>query len=450
MTRPLLSILLPAFLAVGPVLAGNAADNQGADLQRRLDKLAARIRGAPRLQAAASAFARAQGLKRDHLPILEAYMRKCVALERPRIALIPAGMILRIDPDNADALGLMAFDRAASGDYVEALDYAFRAVLADRHDVADLQNAGQLLAWYDQQPFPPRLENDVLRRIGRVRRLLDNSPVMRQAYERVSALYARQEEINKGLAEKLTEQQQRFLQINEQVMAIDARMREVSHRIEQNRRRIRILRTEYWFARHHPTKLSKHFYPHLAGGLYVGHGGTVHRGSGGLHTPSVIISDGGFVSSLRAKRLRLGLIGESIGDARAEIDALQSRHQMLETQGRTLLPEWRRLRNKIGDLREIIDRKDEAVRRRLAWQPPQIDRKAHEPVEGPEVQPAEAEKTPEDRAAAQLKLARLYAVNGLIESARRYAQSVVDKYPDTPSAPEAARLLGSLEQIDQE
>ncbi len=413
--------------------------------EKELARLTARIEQAGTLQEAAKAFAQGRTIQPYHLPLLEAYMVRTLQLGQERVALTPARMILLIEPNHASALSLISFYAARQGEYPLALEMSSRGVLRDRTDPSLLYNMGQLLAWYDRQVMPPRLDNGVLRRIRIVRQSFQEDPIFQKAYQGVQETYERQEKLTRKLQEELSDEEKRYQRLNQQILAIQADLRDVQDEISEEEAQIRLLHAHRWYNRSAPHVVTV-YRRHPSTGVYVNYDGTWIRGSGYVtHSPGTVVTGTDVVQQqVVIGTGRNEVFEEAVRESKRQIDRLEDREDDLQALGRSLLPEWRRLGNKLGKMRQAVDQTTQAVERRLAWEPPTIEDKVVD-LDGPApiVQPKA--QSPEVRANSYLKLAQLYAANGFVQQARRYANMVLQEYRDTPSAPKAARLLGQLE-----
>jgi tetratricopeptide (TPR) repeat protein len=435
--------IVALLLAASLGLAQEQAEPSQAE--KELAQLTAQVEQAQTVQEAARAFAKGRTIEPYHLPLLEAYMVRMMQLRQERIALTPARMILLVEPNHATALSLISFYTARGGEYPLALEMASRGLLRDRDDPSLLYNMGQLLAWYDRQVMPPRLDNGVLRRIRIVRQSFQEDPIFQKAYQGVQATYQRQEKLTRKLQEELSDEEKRYQQLNQQIMAIQADLRDVQDQISEEEAQIRLLHAQRWYNRSAPNVVTVYRrYPST--GVYVNYDGTWIRGSGYVtHSPGTVVTGTDVVhQQVVIGTGRDDVFEEAVREVKRQIDRLEDQEDDLQALGRSLLPEWRRLGNKLGKMRQAVDQVTQAVERRLAWEPPTIGEKvidldAPAPIVPPKPQ------SPEVRANSYLKLAQLYADNGFHQQARRYARMVLEEYRDTPSAPEAARLLGQLE-----
>lgn len=424
-------------------LAQEAPEPSKAD--KELAGLTAQIEQAETIQEAAKAFATGRTIQPYHLPLLEAYMVRAMQLGQERVALTPARMILLVEPNHASALSLISFYAARGGEYPLALEKASRGVLRDRDDASLLYNMGQLLAWYDRQVMPPRLDNGILRRIRIVRQDFQGNPIFQKAYQSVQETYERQEKLARKLQEELSDEEKRYQQLNQQILAIQADLHDIQDEISEEEAQVRLLHAHRWYNRS-ATKVVTVYRRHPSTGVYVNYDGTWIRGSGYVtHSPGTVVTGTDVVH----EKVVIGtgrdeVFEEALRESRRQIDRLEDREDDLQALGRSLMPEWRRLGNKLGRMRQAVDQVSQAVERRLAWEPPIINDKVID-LDAPARIVAPKPQSPEVKANSYLKLAELYAANGFTQQARRYARMVVVEFRDTPSAPEAARLLGQLE-----
>ena len=457
MRKVILATALVA-VAIGSAAPAPAQD----DIQaRQIEALTKYIVEADNIRTAAAAYARANAIDPTNLTILNAYLRKALQLGRTEIALIPARRLVDLQPGNALAWGTLAYEAAKAGEQVKALRYAVQASAAAPDDAALAANVGQLLAWYDRQAFPPRLDNATLQAIAKVRAALADKAAFKAAYERTEGLYARQGEVNDDLRKELARLERQQDETQRQLLAIDAQLRDLNDEIDEQEELIDALRVDRYAMRFYTTRIPRVYSPtagysssFLGGssfnfryggdwGLIAGHLGSVSTGV------PVLVGTGSdlFVSSYPAHRYRRNMLGRSIDRADNRIDSLENTERVLRAQGLALLKDYRTLSAEVVELRKKISSTDEAVQRRLAWATPAVDGVStpenNRPIQGP-AQKIEIPANPAAEAERHLKMARLYLRNGFREKAAEHLNAILDDYPDTPSADEAARLRASM------
>lgn len=401
---------------------------------------------------ARTALRRAQVIDRDNPDVLDAYLRKALQLGRPDYAVESAADLARINPKHTLAWALLAYDAARDGQMPRALRYTLLALEADADNPGVLHNAGQALAWYDNQPIAPQLPNALLARLVKVRDQIDEKPAFKRSYERFMALYDRQAEMGQRLEGQVQRDQALLEGINGQILTLQKELREINDKIAEQEQLEDAYELELYLAHRHPTRISKYYDPRrgVVGGYGVGHIGYVDGvvvGRLGYSTGRTIIigdDDNLFVNSHRAAKYRRGALRDAIDRADDRGDDLRALRRRYYHTLRRLTRQSRRLSEDIDQVQELIDNPAKAVQRRLAWDPPAIEGQVvHESPTAPErsVEPIELPTDPEIEASGLLRLARLYLTNGYFDQAAARVQKLLESYPDTEAAAEARKML---------
>ncbi len=417
-----------------PEGAADVQDPQQREIEKALAEHAARlepfvtaIREAQTLRTAARAYSRGNAVDSQYIPLHQAYMERMLTMGFPKIAGHPARMLVRIDPDNGMAWGVLGYLHGRENELAEAMSASVRAAKHKPGDPSIMNNLGQLLAWYRQVLALPDLPDRDKRAIDQLEDQWTDSAMFARAYNRIHVAFEEQKKLDSAAAEKLAEAEAAVLALHRHAITIDARLTQVRQNIIAHKRLLALYRREY------------------------------RRSS---NATVVIIDDddeeddddaplwyyryyhGPRLSTLRRAELQALLIEEQ-----NLIDDLQE--QEAELYGQSVAAKAA-LSDKREQLAEVRDR-SEVIRDRLLkqfrWDPPAVDgvvtderevplpRRVAQPV--PQV-PVDAET----QAAQKLSLAKAYLASDLPDKGHDILRAVVKNWPQTSAAQEARKLLG--------
>ncbi len=460
-----------AFLAIVlAILAGSARAQQDQQQeerarrreqlqQQRIRVLVEHIRKAEGIVQARNAMRKSRFVEPDNPSVLDAYVRKALQLGRPEHAVDAATELARIHPKHSLAWAVLAYDAAKDRRMAPALRYTVLALEADADNAGVLHNAGQILAWYDNQPVAPKLANALLARLLAVRDQIDQKPAFTRSYQRFMALYQRQTEMGKRLAEQVQRDREQMQILQARLLAARQQQARIEEQLSQLEQREDALRLELKLTRHHPTAISKLYNPHTLGRtLYTRTNGSIAYLQGVLrlgtetHTgQTIIIGDGDglddlFVNSLQAERYRKRALRDAIDRVDDRGDRLRRSGSAWSQDVSQVSEQIRQLESEIRQAEQLINNPAQAVQRRLAWKPPAVEGKIT-PANQKGIDPPQAEKIqlptdPELEAGKLLRLARLYRTNGYPDQAAARLRTLLEKFPKTQAAGEARQLLG--------
>ena len=135
----------------------------------RLEMQIEAVRRAPNPSVAITAYGKALAVAPDSAELHSVYVRRMVDFGLPEFAIEQAELLADLEPDNGLAWAVIAFDHAQKGEMVDAV-YAIERALQDlEDDPFVLSTAGQIIAWYDNQPADAAVPDDVRITIANVR-----------------------------------------------------------------------------------------------------------------------------------------------------------------------------------------------------------------------------------------------------------------------------------------
>jgi hypothetical protein len=397
-----------------------------ADHAARLEPFVTAIREAETLRTAARAYSRGNAIDSQYVPLHQAYMERMLTLGFPKIAGHPARMLVRIDPDNGMAWGVLGYLHGREKELAEAMSASVRAAKLKPGDPSIMNNLGQLLAWYRQVLALPDLPDRDKRAIDQLEDQWTQNAMFTRAYNRIHVAFEEQKQLDSAAAEKLAEAEAAVLALHRHAITIDARLTQVRQNIIAHKRLLALYRREYrrstdaalviidddddddddaplWYYRYyHGPRLS-----------------TLRR----AELQALMIEEQNLVDDLREQEAEL--YGQSVAAQAALSDK----------------------REQLADVRDRSEVIRDRLLKQFRWDPPAVDgvvtderdvplaRRATQPV--PQI-PVDAET----QAAQKLSLAKAYLASNFTEKGRDILTTLVKNWPQTAAAQEARKLLG--------
>jgi len=383
----------------------------------RLAKLIEAVKDADSPSAAMSAYARGCGIDRLNADLQNAYMRKMLTFGLPKIGYYAARVLVSSQPDNGMAWGLVGYVHGRRGEIDKAFNVTIRAAALAPDDPSIMHNAGQLVAWYENELLPPK-PPDVIRRIlERVRPKLAKNADFVKAYNQMAGAYAKQAAVTAELSERLVVAATQVEQQRDEAQAIDIQLRAISDEIDYRNSVIQSLYEE----------------------LYAY---TVHV----IQTPDGVE----YVRVPSSGRHRAEIRARIRAEERA-IDELEIEARKLRRQGQLVLVNLARAQQSLQLVQTQLDSLGAQAQRTFRWDPPAVDGKVTDELERfPLVshgRPALV-KGPEDEANEQLAMARLYIRNSMKDKAIAILQELIVKHKTTEAAAEAKIVLATLRRSE--
>ncbi len=379
------------------------------------DKLKAFIRAVadaddPRL--AMSAYARGCGIDRNSAALQNAYMERMLKFGLPKIAYHPARMLVRIDPNNGLAWGVVGYMHGKRGELDKAFVATMRSLEKHRDDPSILHNAGQLAAWYDSALNPPKVSDRARRALSQMKKELARKKPYSSAYEEIKSVCARQASLMKQLEKKVSVIEAEVLPVRKAGRELDSQVREINNEIDRCKRTI----DELW------RELRT---------------GVVHRDVNGR-----------LVSRRHSRRYRDDLY-DRINQEEQALARLKSERRRIRSQSNALLVELKDKETRLDQLKRQMRGLKGGADRIFRWDPPAVDgvftpEAEHFPIS---TRPA-APRDPETQAEQRLKLARLYLRHKMNDKAVVILKGILEDYPATKAAKEAKVLLAKIKPVE--
>ncbi len=410
--------LVTMLLATAGVAPGVLADEAAA---KQIEPFVRTIATAQEVNTAAKAYARGCAVDRSHPAIHDVYMQRMLQFGQPQLAKYPARALIGIDPGNGMAWGVLSYNHARRGELMDALVTTLRAVEADPKNPSHLHNAGQLIAWYENELEAPALPNALRRAMARVKDRHDEDKTFALAYRRIDRGFEALDEKDRELGKRIAASQSEVAALTQQALLLDQQARTVDREIARRREELTSLHRQY----------------HTA---YL--------------LPSVVEDDRTLIVNpytavySRYPYLYQDAIYGQMRLVEREIDSLQGEQTVLNARGRQVLRQVRQRREELDELRHRLDLAGRKLAREFRWDPPAVNGRVYD--EQPALPAGTAKDVPEvardaeSEADRQLQLARLYVANDLTDKAISKLKSLLDEYPKTKAAQPARELLAKL------
>ena len=387
----------------------------------RLAALIEAVEEADNPSTAMAAYARGCAIDRSSVKLQNSYMRTMLRSGLPKIAFYAARVLVRHQPDNATAWGVVAYVHGKRGEPEKALEPGIRAVVISAKDPSIAHNAGQLLAWYENQLIPPKLPDSTRRTLDRARDDLFKREPFARAYRAMKAAYEQRAKLAAELGKRVAAAEAEADRVQKDAVAIDAKLRAMNDEIDDRNRIIDRLYREL---------RTYHYYVHPVG---------TDDGVRMVYLPTYYGHREAAYERIRAEERM--------------IDELKLQVRRLRRDGKAVLADMSRKQAATEALRKqvkaVLARVDLAFR----WDPPGVDGVVTPEVDRFPLPPAKLPKLPEDAASAaarQLELARLYLRNDMEDKAKGILRQLIAKYGSTKAAHDARILLVTLQPMEEQ
>lgn len=151
-----------------------------------------------------AAYDEAKKIAPNSAKLHDAFIRRMLKFGVVALAAAPARTLVKLDPYNGTAWGVLAYFHTKRKSYLQALPKAIQAAAYAPKNPSILAAAGQLVAWYDNAPAKPKLSDQVAEALVRVRRIAAKKPKFAQAYGQVDKAYkaiqARRDKLSADIA----------------------------------------------------------------------------------------------------------------------------------------------------------------------------------------------------------------------------------------------------------
>ncbi|MDP6545318.1 MAG: hypothetical protein QGH60_15140 [Phycisphaerae bacterium] len=365
------------------------------------------------------AYTKACALNRMDPELNSVYMRRMLKLGRPRAAYMSARILSAQDVDAGLSWAMIGYMMGRSNKYLDSLTATARALEFNSDDPSILNNVGQLAAWFDNAPAPPKLGNREKRIMDKLKDKFQKSQSYLDAYNRINSIYVNCKSQRADLEGKLTKAETAYNKVRTEELTMRADIKRINSQIIQQNKRLDELERE------------------------------LKRNRNRLYARD---EEGRYYYSRRA-------VLDEHARIQRSIDLAESRRNALRKEGAPTVPKIRvatsqgiKLRKDIGTYRTALKGIKPAILRQLRWDPPAVDgvftaETTHLPRKIKSTTRPSTKvvtRNPETDAAKRLKIAKLYASNKRLDRAREIILEIVEKYPRTKAAAAAKALLKSL------
>ncbi len=402
------------------VPAGLLPADEPATRPGRLALLMDALRDAEKPGDAAGAYARANAISPDSLLLHELYMRRMLTFGLPQIAVHPARRLIGLGADSGLAYAVVGYNHGQEEELPDAFSATLRAAELIPDNPGVLNNAGQLVGWYESQVNPPKVSAASRRILDAKRGQLMEQKEFRDAYERVTGAYGRVSDALTDLDERIEDARAELRNAQAVALELDEQLRAINDEIDDHERAIDDLRRELIY-------------------VYV--------------RPRVYYDEDDYYRRRYYRRPRTGRLRDEIHDLIDEhedaIDDLEDEAAAIRRRGGPVLARLERQRGRLDELTAEREQVLEGFQRHFRWDPPAVDGEITPQRENVNLSPGrriELPENPEAEAARRLQLARLYLRNDLFERALEILDEVIHRYGDTKAGREARALLKSLSE----
>jgi len=386
-----------ACLRASPPASSSAA--AAATLPADLARYIRAMRTAGDSRAAMAAYARGCSINRKSLQLQEAYMVVMLRLGQPKAAAFPARALLAIKTDHAMAWAVVGYNEAKRKRLGKALEATFRATGKLTDDPSVLHNAGQLLAWYENQADPPIIADATSRAIEKTKAALAKKEFFTEARKTTQAQYDRRKKLRDQHQTKIDAAKGEAKEILTTGKEIDRVIADLTDEINRCRENIVDLRGQYRRLRLHPQR-------DVAG-------------------------------------TRRALLDLKITHENEAAKTLEDKLATTRARGQQVLGQLRRKLTEVKKLERNMAHELTKRSIRFRWDPPAVDgvvtpeTTLNAPTSTAPTLAGSGGQTAEDH----LKIAKLYLKNKMPEKAAAILNHIIAKYPASPAAAQAKVIL---------
>ncbi|MHC4984064.1 MAG: hypothetical protein ACYTF6_12965, partial [Planctomycetota bacterium] len=384
-----------------------------AERARKVAQLTEAVAAAEDPSSAAAAYARANAMDSTNVKLHETYMNRMLKFGLPKIALYPARTLMLLEPEHGMAWSVIGYMHGREGEFAEAFHATMLAAKQLQDNPSVLNNAGQLAAWYDNEPDLPELSAASRRWLEQIRGRLEKTEEYVRAYERTVEAYKQRFARSAEYEQKLPAAEVAISVLRGQLAEAEAEYRAIADRIDFRSRLIDSLKRElyyaYWYARDVEGNLHSYY-------------------------------------RFRRQELRDRIRGQE-----RDIEWLRQEAYGVRAAAGSIQMELKIREKELEVLRGKLQKAIDQVYRRLRWDPPAVDGVVTAEVERfiyTQPKPGTVSEDPEVLAARRLKAARLYIRHDIRDKAIEILTEIITDYRSTEAAEEAGSML-DLMDIDR-
>ena len=366
-------------------------------------------------------YTKACALNRMDPQLNSVYMRRMLLLGRPRAAYMSARILAKQDADAGLAWAVIGYMMGRSNKYLDAMTATARALEFNSDDSSIMNNAGQVSAWFDNAPAPPRLGDREKRIMDKLKGKFSKSKAYTDAYDRVNKVYTDCKTSRAGFQDKLAASEGQYNKARTEELTLRAAIKRINSQIIQQNGKIKELEKE------------------------------LNRNENRLRARD---ADGRYLYNHRAILAENTRLQNNLRAAEAKKAALQKEGAPMVPKIRIAAITGSKLRKDIGIYRTNLKSIKPAILRQLRWDPPAVDGVFTAEARGlptkPKPRPTTRSATTKTKvspsaseaaAGKKLKMAKLYVSNNKTKIARRLILEIFQEYPETKAAAEAKTLM---------
>ncbi len=364
------------------------------------------IRSAKDVATAATSYAKARMLDKNDVELYDTYMKKMLTFGHPKIAAYPAMELRRLQAKNGTAWGVLGYNDAKRGKYLQALMSTIQGMTLLPADPGIQNNAGILLAWYETRPLKPRLSVTLQALLKEHSQQWLDKPKYADAHSTSKSDFAvKVQRMEKMKAELVPAEKAAKAAARISNLAAD-KYRQYARAIGSIESNTRELERKY-------AKLSR---DHAAAYYCTPY-----------HLP---------MSQTRSK----------ISANKSRLYSLRSSGSSLRSYAVKKTELYKETKNTLDKAKAAL-KAEERIRLSLTWMPPAVDGVITPEGEKPPkftIRTGSTTKSSASAADVQLKMAKLLILNKRMQKAKMILESIIKKYPDSKAAKEAAKLLKGI------
>ncbi|HET6428404.1 MAG TPA: hypothetical protein VFJ30_08345 [Phycisphaerae bacterium] len=399
--------------ASGPATAPTTAS--AASVAERIEPFLKVIQESDDYREVMGAHARATAIDRMNVAVHKAYMRRMLRMGLPQIAFYPAQILTRLGVEDGTAWGVVGYHYGKRGDLVEAFTATMRAVELTPDDPSILHNAGQLAAWYEEDPSLPRVPDSTRRQLARMRGRLEKNAIFARAHKEVAEAYRKRGQAARQIADQIAAAEDAVESSRLRAVAVDRELRRLNAEIDDRNDEI----DKLW------RELRQYYGPR-----------TVRDPNGNI-----------IVLPPRDPERRRQLY-DRISEGEKEVSALREQVRQGRRDGEAVLGELARYQKELKRLQEQAEVPVPRSQRDFRWDPPAVEGVVTDELDAlPALPPAAKTNVPvdpEQEADKRLELAKLYLRNEMSDKAVDILLEITREFPETRAGKQAKVLLAAL------
>jgi hypothetical protein len=159
-----------------------------------IDRVVTDIKNASTLDRAMDAYSAGLAADRNSIALQNAYVRRMVDFDAPQLAVAAAKRLVDAEPSNGLARAVVADAEARQGSMVDALTNISLAARRAGSDPFVQKTTANLIAWYDNNPRPPRLPGSVRESLQQLHSDLETKPTFAEAYKEANKYFVDERE----------------------------------------------------------------------------------------------------------------------------------------------------------------------------------------------------------------------------------------------------------------